>query len=507
MAGIVALSFPSLEALLGRDFSKLLDATKCLPTATIWLQGLENSVKVLAQKFGENFVKPLANLLLTELDRVSMGERSLESAMLETFCFAKLAMVADKFEVLLGCADIPTVKFRLADRECAAEWCDLVEREVDTLPRKFALMRWRVNLLFVSRLTAPKFEANILPLLYGQDFEMPSPFNPFEGDFVVPQPEELGGESLFARPDWKIVSGVVWLSHHFQNQTVCLSGFVFPNPNALRRIPLEVAVKLHEALNLQTFPCDASERREAAEWLATRFLKRLEEKWQVKRAIVWGSLRDSIFWHRRSDIDIVVEGLDWKQLVKAEEDLIASSPFVIPIHLTDWDSLPEGWQRCLERGDAFMSDWREKVRHELEQVKTAVEIAQREMAKSDPAQELTVRVTVAKALHDFYNGVERILQHLLAISGEEAPTGKDWHKELLEQVAEVTIISPNLKDELDEYREFRHVFRSIYVFQLDWNKMKALAQRLPEVYERVRHEIEDFIARFSGEETSSASKE
>ncbi|MCX7969080.1 MAG: hypothetical protein N3B10_11435, partial [Armatimonadetes bacterium] len=153
-------------------------------------------------------------------------------------------------------------------------------------------------------------------------------------------------------------------------------------------------------------------------------------------------------------------------------------------------------------GDASMSDWRDKVRHELEQVKIAVEISQKEMAKGDPTKELSIRVTVAKALHDFYNGAERILQHLLTVLGEEVPSGGEWHKKLLERVSEVGIVSSDLKDKLDEYREFRHVFRSIYVFQLDWEKMKALAQKLADVYEQFKGEVEAFLVRL-GEEANS----
>ncbi|MCX7969163.1 MAG: hypothetical protein N3B10_11860, partial [Armatimonadetes bacterium] len=125
MAETAVLSFPSLEMLLGENFGKLLDATKGLPNAPVWLQSLENSVKVAAQNFGENFVKPFASFALTELDRVLRGERGVELAMLEILCFAKLAAVADEFELTAGQTNksefVPKLRFRLADRECAAE--------------------------------------------------------------------------------------------------------------------------------------------------------------------------------------------------------------------------------------------------------------------------------------------------------------------------------------------------------------------------------------------------
>lgn len=519
MAKTVAFSFPSLETLFGEGFGKLLEAMGKFRNAQLWLGEFESSIKALAEKFGEKPVKPLVNFALTEFERVLRGERKFELAMFELLSLTKLAAVAEEFELLESDARkgsvAPKVIFRLADSECAAEWCDYFADEVfATLLSKFTLMRWRVNLIFIPDLAEPKIGGNLLPLLYGRDFAAPSPFNPFEDDFVIPLPDELGSESLFAKPKWKLVSGTVWLSHYFTNQTVKLSGFVLPNPNALRRIPLEVAVKLHESLNLKTFPCDAAERRATAEWLVPRLLKRLKEKWGVKRAQIWGSLKDSIFWHRRSDIDIVVEGLDWRQLVEAEEDLVAISPFVIPIQLTDWTNLPETVQCELGRGESIMSDWREKVRQELERIKEIMEEKFPEWrGRGDPAQDTLVRAGLGLILHDFYNGVERIFNYIVAALDEEVPIGGDWHRKLLEQVSKPTekrpeVISQGLCTMLSEYLRFRHLLRHIYaVTDLKWERMCSLVKQLPQVYEQVRREIETFIARFNDDANSVVCKQ
>jgi predicted nucleotidyltransferase len=224
------------------------------------------------------------------------------------------------------------------------------------LPEKFAAFKWRVNLVFISYLAAQPHV--LVPLLYGREYMLPTP--PDLSEFVVPLPEELGSDGLFALPDWQLISGVAWVNYQptpLDNpQTIYWSGFIFPNPKAFRRIPLEVAVKLHEALRLQTFPCDAAERWEMAEWMAFRLVQHLREKWGVQALKFWGSFRDAVFWHRRSDIDIVVDGLDWKQLVDAETEIATLSPFVIPVQLIDQSSLPEPIRESLEGGNVSMRD-------------------------------------------------------------------------------------------------------------------------------------------------------
>jgi predicted nucleotidyltransferase len=250
-------------------------------------------------------------------------------------------------------------------------------------------------------------------------------------------PEELGSDGLFALPDWQLISGVAWVNYQptpLDNpQTIYWSGFIFPNPKAFRRIPLEVAVKLHEALRLQTFPCDAAERWEMAEWLAFRLVQHLREKWGVQTLKFWGSFRDAVFWHRRSDIDIVVDGLDWKQLVDAETEIATLSPFIIPVQLIDQSSLPEPIRESLEGGNVSMRDWQEKIREELEQLRSVVERLEEWRVMGDPSQDARTRVLLGAVLKDFYDGVERIFKHIAAALNEPLPSGEEWHKQLLEK--------------------------------------------------------------------------
>ncbi len=541
MSSTFTLSHPTLKTLFGGALEIWLNEASSLPNFRLWLSELELAFAILLAKCGENAIKPYANRLWAAVKQSVSGknENELEALSFEILCLGKLASVADEIVLLEASAPkgrpTPEAKMNLAGRECVVEcrapfpgvsrdeWFGSASLETmlnrlkhsigaEDLPQKFAPFKWRVNLVFVSYLaTLPTVGVTLVPLLYGSEYLVPTPFNPFERDgFVVPLAEELGSDSLFAREDWQCISGVAWVSYHptpLDNpQTIHFEGFVFPNPKALRRIPLEVAVKLHEAMNLHTLTCDAADRREAAEWLVPRLVKQLTEKWKVKKVKVWGSFKDSVFWHRRSDIDIVVDGLDWKQLIEAEEELAKSSPFAIPIQLSDWESLPEKWRQQLERGEDFMGDWKEKVRQEMESIGEIVERRFPEWrSRGDPAQDTLVRAGLGLILHDFYNGVERIFSHILASLSEKAPAGEDWHRKLLEQVSEPaknrpSVISSDLHEMLNEYLRFRHLFRHIYAAtDLKWERMHSLVERLPRVYEQFKREVEEFLNKLSEE--------
>ncbi len=526
MSSAFTLSLSTLKTLLGDDFETWANETSSLPDfcrpfskLELWLSEPESAFATFRGKCGEIAIKPYSNRLRAAVKQTVSGKNKneLEALAFEVLCLSKLASVADEIVLLETSAPkgqpTPEAKLNLAGRECIVECCAPQQHsDAEDLTRKFAPFKWRVNLFFVSYLaTQPDVGTILVPLLYGSEYSVPSPFNPFERDgFVVPLAEELGSDSLLAREDWQCINGVAWVSYDpfpLDNPpTVRFSGFVFLNPKALRCIPLEVSVKLHETMNLQTLTCDAADRRGAAEWLVSRLVRQLTEKWWVKKCKLGARSKTRFFWHRRSDIDIVVDGLDWKQLVEAEEELTKNSPFVIPIQLSDWEILPEEWRQQLERGDDFMRDWKEKVRQGMEPISETMEQRFPEgRSRGDSAQDAPVRAGSGLILHDFYNGIEPILNHILASLSEKVPAGEDWHRKLLEQVSKPaenrpTVISADLRNMLDEYMRFRHLFRHIYAAtDLKWERMRSLVEKLPHVSEQFKWEIEEFLSKLPDE--------
>ncbi len=108
---------------------------------------------------------------------------------------------------------------------------------------------------------------------------------------------------------------------------------------------------------------------------------------------------------------------------------------------------------------------------------------------------------VALNLHAFYSATERIFEKIANDVDESVPTGANWHRELLDQmVLEIdgirpAVLSTELKEDLEDYRGFRHVVRNVYTFHLNPKKLAVLITDLSSVMDKVELELTGF-ARF-----------
>ena len=92
-------------------------------------------------------------------------------------------------------------------------------------------------------------------------------------------------------------------------------------------------------------------------------------------------------------------------------------------------------------------------------------------AKSGPVPDCDL-MAMSGYLHHFYTGIEAIFERISRnIDGGPGKTG-DWYRELLRSMTlelpklRPRVISPELMEELDEYRRFRHLFRHVYAGEL-----------------------------------------
>ena len=98
-------------------------------------------------------------------------------------------------------------------------------------------------------------------------------------------------------------------------------------------------------------------------------------------------------------------------------------------------------------------------------------------------------------LHSFYSGVENIFQTVAKRVDERMPSGDQWHNELLSQMTRGTerrreVISQATREILEAYLGFRHVYRHAYSFRWTWQQMRGIVEDLPDVWDRLRAEIE-----------------
>ncbi|MBI5873382.1 MAG: hypothetical protein HZB36_04475 [Candidatus Omnitrophica bacterium] len=104
-------------------------------------------------------------------------------------------------------------------------------------------------------------------------------------------------------------------------------------------------------------------------------------------------------------------------------------------------------------------------------------------------------------LHDFYNACERIFELIAREVNGGIPQTQQWHKKLLYMMTvsvggvRPAVISKELAAKLDEYLSFRHIFRNIYGFELEGEKLERLAREMGGIVLKFKKEIKVFLKR------------
>lgn len=138
-----------------------------------------------------------------------------------------------------------------------------------------------------------------------------------------------------------------------------------------------------------------------------------------------------------------------------------------------------------------------RIRQALADAETAVLRVERAMAavsRNTVDKDLFLD-SVALGLHDYYAGLERLFEHLASSIDKSLPSGPDWHRELLRQMAldvpglrPPVLASPTLHA-VDEYLRFRHVVRNVYAFTLDPDRLADLVRRLRPAFEQTKADL------------------
>ena len=102
----------------------------------------------------------------------------------------------------------------------------------------------------------------------------------------------------------------------------------------------------------------------------------------------------------------------------------------------------------------------------------------------------TQKAAIGYNLHNFYNGCENIFRNISEYY-ENNLSGSRFHKDLLERMTfdipkiRPRIISDALFDPLSEFLAFRHKFRHMYSFELNWERERRILDQLDDTYEMI----------------------
>lgn len=244
-------------------------------------------------------------------------------------------------------------------------------------------------------------------------------------------------------------------------------------------------------------------RHQKAEEAAEACVRVLKEQFGVKAVYLFGSLAGQSPWHSRSDIDLAVEGLPPEQYVKALSTLWELLPEGIELDLiTLEDAPPELVARI--KGDVEMPEepkaaLKQEITDELANLDRIVGEAKL-LLQRVPAEPTVVEIRAAGSMvHDFYNGVERIFERIAIRLGPGLPTGPGGHTLLLRGMESAVegirpaVIDHALALRLLDYLRFRHLFRHTYGYELQWDKLRPLAEGLAETFAQLRQRLERFL--------------
>jgi hypothetical protein len=110
---------------------------------------------------------------------------------------------------------------------------------------------------------------------------------------------------------------------------------------------------------------------------------------------------------------------------------------------------------------------------------------------------------VASMLHEFYNGVERILERIAVGLGEGVPQGSYGHADLLVQMATAregvrpAVVDEALRARLKDYLDFRRFFRHAYGYTLEWSQLRWKAELLSATLTMLRDQLRVFFERLT----------
>lgn len=142
-----------------------------------------------------------------------------------------------------------------------------------------------------------------------------------------------------------------------------------------------------------------------------------------------------------------------------------------------------------------------RINDYLERVEIAMQkgAAMAELADDQPdpyKKRILVESGVAKALHDAYSGYEKIFEEIADEVDGGKPGGDAWHRKLLSQMRQPTsvrpaVLPPDLFDEIDDLRGFRHVFRASYGGDLRTDEIMRKFSRLAEVHQKLLRSLQE----------------
>jgi predicted nucleotidyltransferase len=251
-------------------------------------------------------------------------------------------------------------------------------------------------------------------------------------------------------------------------------------------------------------PTNLEQRRQQALVVAQECMAILKDKFGATEVILCGSLAGESPWHWHSDIDIAVKGMSKDGVWDAYSVIEDIVPHWLKVDLIPLEFAPKYLvERILKQipmSDNKYLALKSRIEDEMKSIEDTIQTITDLLKQKDTIPQVALIPALASYVADFYTGCERISERVAVYLDGGLPTSKDWHQELLKQVAESggdnrpPLWSGALLLELDEYRKFRHLERHIYKIELKPDRVIILAKNVKPVFDKIKSSVERFYS-------------
>jgi predicted nucleotidyltransferase len=251
-------------------------------------------------------------------------------------------------------------------------------------------------------------------------------------------------------------------------------------------------------------PTDLEQRRQQALVVARECMQILKDKFGATEVMLCGSLAGESPWHWHSDIDIAVRGMSKDGVWDAYSAIEEITPHWLKVDVIPLEFAPKYLvERILKQipmPDNKYLALKSRIEDEMKSIEDTIQTITDLLKQKDTIPQVALIPALASYIADFYSGCERISERVAVYLDGGLPTGKDWHYELLKQVAEPggnnrpPLWSGALLLELDEYRKFRHLERHIYKIELKPERVIILAENVKPVFNKIKSSVDVFCS-------------
>ncbi|KPJ98502.1 MAG: hypothetical protein AMK71_11290 [Nitrospira bacterium SG8_35_4] len=106
---------------------------------------------------------------------------------------------------------------------------------------------------------------------------------------------------------------------------------------------------------------------------------------------------------------------------------------------------------------------------------------------------LSEKASIAALVVNIYGGIENVLKQMLIFDKLDVQDAPEWHEKVLRKSGEIGILPPDLVQVLSRYLAFRNYFLYTYIFNINWEDVKALVDALNELIGQIRSEVDEYL--------------